>query len=359
MNAPRPAGIPLRPDRDALAAEQRRAVSRMLTAVAIGGLKRRAASAIMQEYWPGDTRAGMLTKGAVSPTSTASFPAATGVAFLPSLAPQSAGVRLFERSLKLDFAGVSTYSVPSAATFPPPLFVGESAAIPVVQGDLDTVTVGPTRKLAFIVPISIELENYSAESASAIITRLMADVAGKALDGAIFSSVAADELRPAGLLNGVTPITAATGGGLDAMATDVRNMIAEMADAGLGGDDLIFIGHPTQAVSLRLLASPNFAAYSIFGTTAVAAGTIIGVVPNAIATGYGGTPEITTSRQASVHFEDTTPLQIATGPQGAAVVATPVKSAWQQGLLLLKLRIECAWGVVQSGAVQYVTGTSW
>jgi hypothetical protein len=59
-----------------------------------------------------------------------------------------------------------------------------------------------------------------------------------------------------------------------------------------------------------------------------------------------------------VHFENTTPLPLATGAQGSGVLATPARNAFQQDLIIIKLRARCAWAAMP-GAVQYLTGANW
>jgi hypothetical protein len=54
-----------------------------------------------------------------------------------------------------------------------------------------------------------------------------------------------------------------------------------------------------------------------------------------------------------VHFSDT-PLPINSGTP-----ASPVMSSFQQDLILLKLTMQCAWGVVQAGAAQVINGVTW
>ena len=344
--------------RRAAEVEHRRSLMRCISAVALGALNRCSAENIIRETWPTDATAAVLTRNAVLPTMTTDgLPTFTAVRVLPSLAPSSAAVRLFERAgLKLDFEGVHQYSVPYSGSMPSPFFVAEGVPAPVVMGDLDAMIVGPTAKMMFITGISGTLESYSVEAASGIITSMMTDSASKALDAAVFSNVAADAARPAGILYGVSAQTPVAGGGLAALVGDLKNLIGGIADAGLNADDAVIIAHPTQAVSLRLLASPTFA-HPIFSTTAVAAGTVIAIEPNALATGYGGQPEIYTTKNAVVHLEGATPLQI--GSVGSPpVVASPTLSAFQHDLLLLKLRTRCAWAV-RPGAVQVVNLVTW
>jgi len=66
--------IPLRPDRLALVHEQRRSLTRAIAAMALGD-RVRPASEILKSAWPNDADAGLILRAAVSPTTTAGFPA--------------------------------------------------------------------------------------------------------------------------------------------------------------------------------------------------------------------------------------------------------------------------------------------
>ena len=355
MNTPRPSGIPLRPDHDLYEREQRRSLVRAITAKALG---HKDAEGLLQRTWPHDSVAEMVLKAAVSPTSTSSYPAYTTAKTLPALAPQSAAVRLFASAMQISLDGVASISIPVAATQPQPGFVPEGAAAPLAQFSLSSVTVGPACKLMILSACSGELENATPESASAIIGRSLAVATAKSLDTAVFSTTAATAgTRPAGLLAGVSVTTATAGGGLAALVADMGNLAGQVADAGIAADDLVIITHPETAMKLRLLASPAFT-NTVLGTPQVAVGTVIAIVPSGLAVAYSGVPDIETSTEATVHFEDTSPLPIATGAQGSGVLATPTKSAFQTNLIIIKVRARCAWAALP-GAVQYLTGATW
>lgn len=340
-------------------ASQRRSLMRAISSMALGVLHRIGAERVIGNTWPEDHLADALVKSAIWPTTTetSGLPTFTGVRVLPSLAPQSAAVRLFERAgLKLDFQGVHEYRIPYAAEFPAPVFIAEGAPSPVIQANLDALVVGPPAKMLFICGISGTLETYSIEAASGIITNIMTDSASKALDAAVFSDVPGDEIRPPGILHGVVAQTPVAGGGLTALVGDLKKLIGEIASAGLDTDDVVIITNPVNATSLRLLAPQPFA-HSIFSTTALPVGTVVAVLPDGVATGYSGAPEINTSKQALVHFEDTAPAQI--GSSGTpSVVAAPTLSAFQTDVLLLRLRTKVAWAP-RSGAVQVVHSVTW
>jgi len=73
----------------------------------------------------------------------------------------------------------------------------------------------------------------------------------------------------------------------------------------------------------------------------------------------GDAPQFSVSDQATIHFEDTTPLQITTGAQGSAVAATPVRSMFQTDSLALRMILPMNWAMLRAGSVAWVTGVTW
>jgi hypothetical protein len=69
--------------------------------------------------------------------------------------------------------------------------------------------------------------------------------------------------------------------------------------------------------------------------------------------------EFETSEYATLHMEDTTPLQIATGPQGSGVLATPTQSMFQTGQIALRMLANLTWAMRRTGMVQTITGANW
>jgi hypothetical protein len=309
------------------------------------------------------TKADEIIKAAVTGASTTGWGSAlvttAAGAFIRSLRPRSAAARLFDRAPRFSLDGVGSLNLPRwTGEFPNPPWVGEGGAIPVLQGGIANALVGPAKKLAALVGLSSELASLTAQSAEAIIREGMEVAAAKALDSSLFSNAAATELRPAGLLNGVTPIAATAGGGINAMTTDLRNLVGGIADAGLGGGEIMIFANPRQAISLKLQAQPGFD-LEIVPTTALPSGTIVAVEVEAFATAFDVDPDVQISENAVIHLEDTNPLQLASGAQGSAVVATPTRSAFQTATHVLRLILDAAWAVRQPGAVQVVQSATW
>jgi hypothetical protein len=337
-----------------------RSVARMLASVALGPHLREDPEKLVSKTWPSDIQAELLTRAAVAPTSTSNATALTPTmtgAFLHGLAPQSAASRLFDRCLKLDFTGAHQFLIPYPSLVPVPIFIEEGQPIPMVQASLGSAIVGPTRKILLGSAVSNELEFCTPENASVIIGRILSDHTSRAFDHYVFDDVAADETRPTGLLNGVTPLAPTTGGGVAGMTKDVANIVAAVAAAGGNADGVVFIASAAQAITLRLLSGPNFT-NPVLGTSALPDGTIVGIDPSAIATGYTGVPTVETAHHGTAHFEDTNPQPLGTSGT-PNVVAAPTRSAWQTNTLFLKIRIQAAWATLMPGTVQVVENVTW
>jgi hypothetical protein len=338
-------------------AEQRRSLHRAATGVALAAFARgKTADQIIRIAWPDDQQALWLTRASTSPTSTSDYPAVIRVATLQLLAPPSAAAQLFAHpaTIKLDFDGVQTYSIPRVGSAPAPLFVAEGAPAPAVRMTYAGTTCGPTRKQMFLAALSNELESATAEAASTIIGRTMSEAASKAFDAAVFSSVAADTKRPAGIFASVTPIVPTAGGGPDvhALAVDIGNMAQAIADAGISTADLVVVAGTAAATKLRLLASPTWDT-PVYATSAMAANSVALIAPAGIASGTFGAPSIDTTKQSSAVFDDQG-LPIVEG----GTAAGPTYNTFQMDLLLLRVRVECAW-VALPGSVQIVNGITW
>jgi hypothetical protein len=341
-------------------AEQRRTLRRLLAATAMAQLHKTSIEEIVNRTWPTDsvTRAA-ATVATTGNTATLAF-SVVGNA-LTGLAPHSAAARLFEheRIIKLDFKGVAQYAIPRGTLTPVPIFVAEAAPMPMSQLAMTSITIGPPRKILLGSGITNELEFSSGNNAGNVISTLIAEQAEKSLDAAVFDSAAADALRPAGLLNSVTPIAPTVGGGPSehAMAQDLANMAQAISDAGISIEGLVIVAGATAGTKLKLLASPAFDS-RIFVTTGVPGTTVVTIQPAALAIGFTGPPEISMSKDALVTFENASPQAIGT-PGSPNAIAAGTRSAWQQDMLFLKVRLSGVWAVVTPGAVQVVNSVTW
>jgi hypothetical protein len=315
-----------------------------------------------QRMWPFDQTAAILTRAATAPLSLAG----TGLvevatAVLPALVPVSAAAKVFSAGLSLAWDGAGAIVIPNVT---PPntgvsAFVAEGMPKPVVMG----ATTGPRldpHKIAPIVVISSEL--FSQASIETIMQRMLAEVAAVSLDTALFSNAPADATRPAGILNGITPITASTNADLtEAMTADIIALGSAIAPVA-GGSNIVFVTNMGQALALQLRTYGSFGTYGEFGSavftsSVIPPGTVIAIAINALVSIFG-VPSFETSTQATLHLEGTTPLQIGT-PGSPPTVAAPTQSMFQSANIGIKLYQPVTWALRSPTAVAVVAGTKW
>ena len=217
---------------------------------------------------------------------------------------------------------------------------------------------------------SRELLRRSTPSIEAMIRQAMLDDTASILDALVFGATAAvTGVRPAGLTWGIDaadtrPATATpTVADIDA---DLNKMIKQLvAVRMLGGPSTSWVMNTANAVTISslqtALGSPAFP-----GTTAqggnlkgypVAASPYfkldeILLVDGAAIFMAGGVPEFEMSTEATLHEENTSPLQV-----GGAT--TPVRSLFQTNSAALRMLEEISWDELRMGAVQQLTGVAW
>jgi hypothetical protein len=256
----------------------------------------------------------------------------------------------------LDLSGLQTIRLPyiGLSGRPPVPFVAEGNPGSVVDLIVNATVLGPTNKLLILSALTREMAAASAENAEVIIGDALAVSAAQSLDAALFGNAAATPSAPPGLLHGLTPIASAATTGAAGVADDVGSLAGAIGAAGINPDDMVIITTPTLAVKIRVLASPKFTNV-VLSSSSLAAGTVIAIVPQGLATGYDGSVTVEASTEATVHFEATTPLPIV---DDAGAVAAPVYNAFQTDMTILKIHGDVAW-TVHPGAIAEVTGAAW
>lgn len=355
-----------------IGAEQARSVVRAATALALRELnwsagRRISAEEVLSETWPSDHRArGLLTRTATAAatTSTAGWASQLAItttgAFLGSLSLASAAAQLFAAAVRLSLDGVSTIRMPFAASTPAlaGAWTAEGSPIVVRQASFTTMTLGPTKKLSVIAALTNEIADHSTPVAETVIRQTMVEHTSRVLDQSVFSNVAGDATRPPGILYNVTPITAATGGGQAALLGDLKALLAALTNAGAGQRVMIF-APPAQLASIAVYVPGGFSNIELIPTIDLAStNSVVALDPAGVFSAYSGDPEIDVSKSATLHYEGANPLDLATGVQGSATLASPSQSLFQTDAFALKLILRCAWAV-RPGFVQTVSGVSW
>src|SRR5262249_27015917 len=216
------------------------------------------------------------------------------------------------------------------------------------------ITAGPAltpHKLAVICMFTAEMANSS--NIEAVSRALLSEASALALDKALFGTQADDGVTPGGILNGVTPITPTTGGGLTALNGDIKALVAALVAAGAGANPVL-VTSAVQAATLKLMAGPKFDV-PVLASSGIAAGTVIAVEPSSFVSAFGAAPEFEISTASVLHMEDTAPVDITGGTPSPAV---PVKSMFQTDSMALKMTLRASWGMRAAHAA-VINGATW
>jgi hypothetical protein len=212
---------------------------------------------------------------------------------------------------------------------------------------------------------------YSNPAIEAIIRQGLQDDTQQSLDAYLIDGTASSSIRPAGLLNSVVPITAAsTGTALEKMVADLKALVQAMVATG-GGQDPVILLNPAQAFALGFAQTTTgeflFASVveagqkfncSFIVSQNVPVGTVVAVDAYEFATATGDTPRLAISNEATLHEEDTAPLAIGT-PGAPATVAAPVRSLFQTDSIAIRLTLYVSWVMRRPGMVQWIATVGW
>src|SRR5205085_1285972 len=121
-------------------------------------------------------------------------------------------------------------SLPSRAATPTVggSFVGQGAPIPVRQAAFAATTLTP-KKMGVISTFTREIAEHSTPSIEALLRQAIQEDTAVAIDSVLLDATAASAIRPAGLKNGVSGLTATTGGGFDALVGDLKQLIGVLS----------------------------------------------------------------------------------------------------------------------------------
>lgn len=302
---------------------------------------------------------GLIIRAATTAASTtqsgwAAQLAQTAVAdFVVGIGPFSSGGQKLLRSALVipQEPGEAGTSVPSMLpTAAGADWVTEGAPIPMKAFQTSLITLKPG-KIAAISAFTREMTQRS--SFEQVLRRTMEESVGLALDATLFSTAAAG-VAPAGLRNGISSLTPATGGGEAAMMKDLGNLAG--AIAGVANDNIAFAADPVAAVKLKFKAPADFA-YPIFTTAALPTNTVQAIALNALAVAIDPDPNIQVAESATLHFDDApTDIGIAGSP---STVAAPARSLFQMDSIAMRIELGVDWELRAANSTAFVTGVTW
>jgi HK97 family phage prohead protease/HK97 family phage major capsid protein len=285
--------------------------------------------------------------------------------FLAALTPFSVYPALLSRGLSLAFDQYGSISLPRrSGTGAGGGFVAEGSPIRVGRITTGAATLTP-KKMGVIVPFSRELAVRSTPSIEAIVRQAILEDTAAALDPLLLDATAVSTARPAGLLNGISAVaTGFPGADYQAVREDFKALLAPFFTAN-AADNITVIMNPAQGLALSFMegpiGDPNWLnrireRVTMVESTSATANRLI-AIRNSDFVGAGGAPAFDVSEQATIHMEDTTPLEIVSGT--GPTTADPVRSLFQTASIGVRMLLDVSWTMRRTGVVQWIDGTSW
>jgi HK97 family phage prohead protease/HK97 family phage major capsid protein len=291
---------------------------------------------------------------------------------MPLLMPNAIMTRLATRGLPLSFGSAGRIVIPTRSRTPSLAgsFVGEGMAIPVRQGAFTSQTLTP-KKMAVITTWTKEMDEHSIPAIEGILRDSIQVDTTVAIDSVLIDANPATVIRPAGLLNGVAAIPATSGGGIPALVGDLVGVIGAISTATYGNvRSPVWLVNQTDMLRAGLLSAANTGIFPFrdeikAGTLAtipyidsanVPSKTMILVDAADFVVVGGDAPRMEMSDQATLHMEDTTPLELVASP---STVAAPQRSLFQTDSLALRMVLPLNWLQRRAGTVAWVQNVTW
>lgn len=357
-------------------------------------IERKPLETVQQELYGGRTDVEAIIKAVTNPAATtvagwaAELVDTAILDFLDTLTPLSVYGQLSGMGLRFSFGRNGSVKIPrriggTGAGAAPDLrgaFVGEGQPIPVRRGNFGSITLVP-HKMGVISTFTREMAQQSTPQIEAIIRQGITEDTALAIDTALLDAVAGDTIRPAGLLNGVTPLTATAGGGIAAITGDLAKLIGPYTTAN-AASGIVFLINPAKVFSLQWASTAvglypfreeanggRLGGYPFIASTNVPANTIIAVRYADFLSSTADSPEWDVSDVATLHEDDGSyPADQAMRPgtstvlpivDGAGVAAKPQRSLWQTASIGIRMLLGMDWAMRRSGMVQVINNVTW
>ncbi|MBB3540801.1 phage major capsid protein [Rhizobium sp. BK399] len=275
---------------------------------------------------------------------------------LASLSPLSIYASLGRRGITASLAGVGSLRFP-ARTAPgslPSPFVGEGQPVPVRALSLNGGGLLVGHKAGAISWFTKEMSRSSTPSIEAIVRQGLSDDIGLSIDSYLISNAAATFYQPAGLLNGVTPITASTATGAEAAAADLSALAAAIQPSPV---QPVFLMNGAQAVSAGLLVPGIGNVVDVLTSDVIPAKEII-CLDAADFVSAADDGEISVA-DGSTFVPRDDPVPVSQGASGAGADTAQHVSLWQLDCIGVRVLETASWAMRRAGRIAYVEDVSW
>jgi HK97 family phage prohead protease len=291
-----------------------------------------------------------------------------GLLFAKSIFP-----RLSAKGLNLSFGQAGKIVMPTRSRTPSLAgsFVGEGMAIPVRQGAFTSQTFTP-KKLAVISVFTREMSEHSIPAIEGVIREAIQQDTAVAIDSVLIDANPATTIRPAGILNGVSVTTATAGGGIAAVVGDIKSLVGALVTSLYGNIRTpAWLMNPGDMLSASLATAANtgifpfmeqinqgkLANFPIIDSASVPSKTVVLIDAADFVTMQGDAVRMELSDTATLHLEDTNPLDLVSGSPGT--VASPQRSLFQTDSIALRMVAPLNWAIRRAGTVAWTQNVTW
>jgi HK97 family phage major capsid protein len=244
-------------------------------------------------------------------------------------------------------------------------WVGEAQPKPVTSAAFNAVQLGWT-KVGAISVLSDELIRFSNPAAEALVQADLIKATAEGIDNTFVGSAAAvANVSPAGMLNGVTAVSA-TGADYESLRKDVQTMLAPLIAANLDLRSLKMVMSPARALAISSMLTPlgapafptmngteggSLLGIRVITSNNVAGTSIFAFIESEIFLSEDAGPTVDISTEASIIMDS------APGT-GGALTAQPV-SMFQNGLVALRIQQFINWQKRRTLAAAAISGAAY
>ena len=319
--------------------------------------------------------------------------------FMEALRPMSVYAQIVAGGTSIPFGNNNSVTFPAegATGGLAGQFVGEGNLIPVGAAQYTSIILN-RYKLGIISNFTREILRSSVPSIEGLVRNSMLKDTANAIDLALLDNAAMQpNVRPAGLLNGVTA-TASAGNTVANIVTDLKALVSPILAKGgnLSGVTLVMNSEHLLGLSTVTTAAGTFAfrdeiqggmllGHKVISSTVVPKGKVIAVYAPALASSFD-MPEFEVSNSAVIIQATNTAMDPAkpvvedydaggalanagtAGKAGATVgaaagdtsaTAPQITTAFQQDLIALRMIMPLSWGMRRDGMVTAISGVTW
>lgn len=321
---------------------------------------------LLKQHWPNDANTEWLVERVAVPVGTTTSPTwaqelvGRGIADIISiLAPASAGAAAMARGLQFQFSGgFDTVSVPGLlAAKTDASFILQGANIPIRKYDTSKALELAARKIGTIIVFTREVADHSIPNFEKFVSAAVTEGLGLYVDSIMFDNAAGSATRPPGLLNSINA-TAASGAAtaLEAMKADIGTLVTAVSVVA-GSSPILLIAAPAQAAAIKLWRTGGESAFEVLPSGALAAGTVICLASNCLASAADPAPRFDVSNESALILDDAPTDIIAAGGQPFSGGA--VKSMFQTDERGLRVILFTAWGLRDKTGLAWMQNTNW